>query len=365
MIKNFALTTLILITLVFYNTVLSAQNKDKAVIAYYSGGPERIDSFDAKLMTHIIFCFAHLANNRMKLGSYRDTLTIQKMVALKQKNPALKVLISLGGWGGCQPCSDAFATKKGRNEFAGSVKDLTDFFAADGIDLDWEYPSIEGYPGHKYSPKDKKNFTSLVYRLRKTLGDNKIISFAAGGFSQYLDKAVNWKKVVKKTDYINLMTYDLINGYSKQTGHHTALFSNPSQPESTDNAVEYLLRKHIDPAKIIIGAAFYARIWENVPDANNGLYQPGKFKSAASYKDFPVTLSHDSGFVNYWDDVSKAPYAYNSTKKLFATFDNKRSLTLKSKYVIEKKLGGLMFWELNEDTFSDGLLQTINTVFNP
>ncbi len=53
----------------------------------------------------------------------------------------------------------------------------------------------------------------------------------------------------------------------------------------------------------------------------------------------------------------KAPYAWNVTQKLFATFDDKRSMELKTKYVVDQNLGGIMFWQLGHDTFKDGLLQ--------
>ena len=360
-IKRCALSVIILINLSISHAPSFAQKKERAIIAYYSGNVERLDSFDAKLMTHIIYCFAHLDSDHIKIKSYRDTVIIQKMVSLKSQNPALKVLISLGGWGGCQTCSDIFATKKGRKQFAKSVRQLNDYFGTNGIDLDWEYPAIEGFPGHKYTPEDKNNFTSLVYQLRKTLGNKQIITFAAGGFQKFLNDAVDWKRVMRKVDYVNLMTYDLVNGYSPTTGHHTALYSSAQQPESADNAVQYLIQKGINPAKLIIGAAFYSRVWENVPNENNGLYQQGTFKTSVGFKNFPLKLSQDSGFVFYWDDVVKAPYAYNAAQKLFATFDDKRSIELKSKYVIEKNLGGIMFWQLGDDTFSDGLLQTINT----
>jgi chitinase len=66
--------------------------------------------------------------------------------------------------------------------------------------------------------------------------------------------------------------------------------------------------------------------------------------------------------VYYWDEVAKAPYLYNPAKKLFFTYDDKRSLELKTKYVIDNKLGGIMFWHLGHDTYTDGLLQTIDTV---
>jgi chitinase len=186
-----------------------------------------------------------------------------------------------------------------------------------------------------------------------------VITFAAGGFQQYLEQAVDWAKVMRSVDYVNLMSYDLVSGYATTTGHHTALYSNPQQKESTDNAVQYLLKTGVKPKKIIIGAAFYSRIWENVAAENNGLYQAGKFKRGVDFRNFSQQLSKDSGFVFYWDETTQAPYAYHPAKKLFATFDDKRSVALKTIYVLSHKLGGIMFWELGADTYTNGLLQVI------
>lgn len=353
------LRLLIAMVLFQFSNNVQAQSS-KAVIAYYSGSIEALDSFDAKSITHIIYCFGHLQGAKLHLKGAKDTALIQKMVTLKKTNPQLKVLLSLGGWGGCAPCSDVFGTAQGRAEFAQSVKKLNDYFGADGIDLDWEYPTIEGYPGHRYTPGDKKAFTELVTVLRQTLGTKQIITFAAGGFQSYLEKAVDWNAVVPKVDYINLMTYDLVSGFSTVTGHHTALYSNAAQHESTDNCVQYLLQQGVDPGKLIIGAAFYARTWEGVVATNNGLYQSGKFKDFIGYNQFPERISAGNGFAFYWDSTAKAPYAYNAAQKIFATFDDKHSIEAKTQYVVEKKLGGIMFWELSHDTAKDGLVHTIN-----
>ena len=335
------------------------------VIAYFSGRITQLDSFDLSGLTHLIYCFGHLEGSRFKLGSARDTAMIQKMVSLKTQNPSLKILLSMGGWGGCEHCSDGFSTDTGRAQFVESVKDLTAYFHSDGIDLDWEYPSIrldndiDQEPVHKTSPQDKSNFTDLVTRLRTAFGHSAEISFAAGGFTTYLKGAVDWKAVVKQVDFINLMSYDLINGYDTITGHHTALYSTPHQRESVDHAVRYLLGIGIDPKKIVIGAAFYARIWAHVPEKNHGLYQPGKFFHGLDYKNFKERLADSAGFTMYWDNTAKAPYAYNQRDSLFATFDDKRSITAKTDYVIRHQLGGIMFWELAGDLYVDGLLKSI------
>ncbi len=342
---------------------LSAQGsrgKDLKVIAYFSGSPEQALNVPAEKITHIIFSFCHLKGNRLNVDNARDTLTIQRLVQLKTKNPQLKVLLSLGGWGGCKTCSDVFATAAGRNEFANSVKELSAYFKTDGIDLDWEYPTIEGFPGHQYMAADKENFTDLVTVLRKTLGKKPEISFAAGGFPKFLKESVDWKKVMKQVNYVNLMTYDLVNGYSTVTGHHTALYSTPQLEPSADNAVQYLLNLGIPAHQLVIGAAFYGRVWENVDSTNNGLYQSGKFKQGIPYKKFSTELSPEKGFIYHWDDVAKAPYLYNPEQKLFATFDDEKSIQLKTRYAMDHHLYGIMFWQLTEDAPENGLLDAID-----
>jgi chitinase len=339
-----------------------ARSQQKAILAYYAGPAEKLDMYDARQFTHIIYCFGHLKGNKLHLRGAGDTALIRKMVSMKGVNKDLKVLLSLGGWGGCETCSAVFNTEAGRKEFARSVKELMNFFNADGIDLDWEYPAIEGYPGHQFIPEDKQNFTSLVKELRNVLGRKSTITFAAGGFQKFLEEAVDWKEVMPYVDYVNLMTYDLVSGFATVTGHHTGLYSTPVQKESGDNCVQYLIRQGVDPGKLILGAAFYSRVWEGVENVNNGLHQPGKFKNSFGFDDFPVQLAPGTGYTVYWDDIAKAPYAYNAKEKLFATFDDKRSIEEKSGYVLKHKLGGIMFWHLGHDTPKDGLLETINKV---
>jgi chitinase len=337
-----------------------SQSQSLNVIAYYAGGAAQVDSFEAEKLTHIIFSFCHLDGNRLRVDNAGDTLTIQRMVALKKRNPGLKVLLSLGGWGGCAPCSDVFSTANNRKEFAASVKELNTFFGTDGIDLDWEYPVIPGYPGHKYAPEDKQHFTALVKELRETMGAKADLSFAAGGFPRFLQESIEWKEVMKYVDRVNLMTYDLVHGFDIRTGHHTPLYSTPQQVFSTDNAVSYLLSVGIPANKLVIGAAFYARMWENVPDINNGLYQPGKFRTSIGFKDFPVKLSQASGFTYYWDSTARAPYWYNPAQKLFVTGDDLESLRQKTRYAVQHRLNGIMFWQLTHDTYRNGMVETIH-----
>jgi len=358
------------IALILFNiTVISLFAKDlKAqkvigpnVIAYYSTGrPLAIDSFPIEKLTHLIYSFGHLKGDSLYISNARDSALITRMVALKSRNKNLKVMIALGGWGGCKNCSAVFNREEGRKAFAKSTKDLLDFFKADGIDLDWEYPAVMGYPGHQYLLEDKHNFTLLVQELRKTLGKKAEISFAAGGTKSCIDSCFEWDKVMPLVNRVNLMSYDLVSGYATVSGHHTPLYANAQQELSTDFGVKALIAKGVPPQKIALGAAFYARVFQNTTDANQGLNQPTKFLKGVPYKSFKDQFTEENGFKYYWDDVAKAPYYYNAANRQFVTFDDPKSIALKTKYVIEQKLNGIMFWELTEDSYQNGLLSVID-----
>ena len=352
---------LILTALVYSGNAQTVSNaKRLAIIGYYAGRNTTIDSFPTQRLTHIIFSFCHLRGNKLFVNNAGDSVRIQHLVSLKMQNPSLKVILSLGGWGGCRTCPDAFATDSGRREFAASTRELSDFFHTDGIDLDWEYPSLENVPGYPYTPEDKDHFTEVIRQLRASLGRRAEISFAAGGFTKYLETSIDWKAVAPMVNYINLMTYDLVGGYSTRTGHHTPLYSTPEQIESADHAIRWLDSAGVPLKKLVIGMAFYARIYQADDTANNGLYQPGRFWRGVSYRDQEKILSADSGYVYHWDSTAMAPWLFNAQQRLFATLDDTTSIRLKTEYAIRKGLGGVMFWQLADDRyFSGGLLDLI------
>ena len=118
-----------------------------------------------------------------------------------------------------------FAEQKGRERFARDVRALLERTWTDGIDLDWEYPAVQGPPGHLFQPVDRHNFTLLVRELRTSLGSSYEISFAAGGTDECLVQGFEWDSLVPLVDRVHIMSYDLVHGYSDSTGHHTPLFS--------------------------------------------------------------------------------------------------------------------------------------------
>jgi chitinase len=51
-----------------------------------------------------------------------------------------------------------------------------------------------------------------------------------------------------------------------------------------------------------------------------------------------------------------APFMYNAEDSLMVSYDDTVSVAQKTKYTIDKGLGGIMFWELGNDTKEEGSL---------
>jgi chitinase len=366
-VKTFNFVILLLLSLItlgsyanYRQSKKDVKNSSFRVVAYFRGDIKEIQKYDYQKVTHLIYCFMYLKGNQIGFKNEDSENTLKECLALKKKYPKLKVLIALGGWGGCETCSSVFSSQDGRVEFAHSVQEVLVKYKADGIDIDWESPVIGGYNDHKAAPEDKDNFTQLIFTLRKTLSKRFEICFDANSTKDFIDQSIDWKKVLPQVNFVNLMTYGLPTDERGHTGHHTALFSSSFQSESIDKSIKYLDSLGLPTNKFLIGAAFYSFVVKEVDSVNNGLGQKGKFKSNVNYSNVMLEYTEANGYQYFWDSIACAPYLYNRNQKMFVTFDDKHSVSLKTKYALQNHLGGIMFWRLNGDFYSDGLLDAID-----
>jgi chitinase len=203
----------VLFILLLFSLISSAQQPYK-IIAYATGSASTIKKYPINKLTHIIYSFLKIQNDTLTFHNDEQRRSLEELVALKKIYPRLKIMVSIGGWSGCAPCSDLFASAIHRQNFARTTVSLFKQYGIDGLDLDWEYPAIEGFPGHKFDGADRDNFTELVKILRAEMKKEYLLTFAAGGFIKYLEESVDWDKVMPLVDFVNLMTYDLVGGYA-------------------------------------------------------------------------------------------------------------------------------------------------------
>lgn len=327
-------------------------------------------------LTHINFAFAHIDGSGKAVFEHPAAgQALLQLRALKKANPRLKLIISVGGWQ-AEGFSDAALTDSSRRTFALSAVKLLRDYAADGIDLDWEYPG-QGVAGIKFRSEDKHNFTLLLKTLREQLdGAAQVAASTPQGRSasapytltiaaadrEYFDHT-EMDRLHVYLDWINLMSYDFFNSLIPTTGHHTGLYAGehaaPTDRDA-DKAVKQYLAAGVPADKIVLGVAFYGRGFAGVTPLDNGVNQPYKrFEGEHSYAELAAKFVGQQGFIRYWDARAQAPYLWNSATRTFITYDDPQSLEIKTRYVLEHRLGGVMFWELSQDR--DGELLDVIT----
>ena len=316
------------------------------IIGYVTDGAlQGFTAEDAHRLTHINLAFGKVKDGLLSMHELKHISEVRRIRAL---NPDLKIVLSIGGWG-AGGFSIMSRTEAGRRAFAASCLAEVEKYGLDGIDIDWEYP-CDNSAGIDSDPSDKENFTYLLQALRDALGPDRIVSIAAG-WGQYFVDGTQMDKVSQICDYVQLMTYDIRSGFISVAGHHTGLYTTPGDEMngSTQASVEIFHKGGVPLDKIVIGAAFYSRRWDGVPDVNHGLLQQAQ--TVGQYGPGYTVLLRDfidkNGFARYWDDVAKAPYLFNGSSLI--SYDDPDSVRYKCEYLKKAGLKGIMYWDHGSD----------------
>ncbi|CAG8790404.1 9110_t:CDS:1, partial [Acaulospora morrowiae] len=116
------------------------------------------------------------------------------------------------------------------------------------------------------------------------------------------------------------------------------------------------------PEKIVIGMPMYGRTFENT----NGLDTPyngiGSGSFEAGIYDYKVLPRE--GATEYYDEEYVAGYSYDPKSKEFVTYDTPRVIAEKVKYIKEKNLNGIMFWELSNDLSTGNTRSLLSTAYD-
>jgi chitinase len=340
------------------------------VMAPQPGALLDVTTIAAAKLTRINYAFFILKDGVISERRDHDDDNLRALVSLKQQNPQLQVMLSVGGGSGSAGFSEMASTAEGRKKFVDSAMAMIEKFNLDGIDVDWEYPGYTHTPGMKVGPEDKQNYTLVLRDLRrrfdkeeKRLGRPLVTSSATGATQKWMANT-EMGKAAKWMTSVNMMCYDWYAAREKNTGHDSPLYTNPQDPKhiSIDDAVKMNLKAGVPRRKLVIGIPFYGRRWTGVGSTNNGLWQPVTGEGSGIQFWQTVPLVNSQGFVRYWDSVAKAPYLYNAQTQTFITYNDAEAEKARTAYVKRNHLGGIMFWQYSGDP-ENILLDAINSGF--
>lgn len=305
------------------------------VVGYVTSWEERMP--DPMLVTHYNYAFGHVTDS---FDSVRvdNPERLRAIVALKEVNPDLKVMLSVGGWGSGR-FSEMAGDEANRQSFAANCRKTVEEYALDGIDIDWEYPTSSS-AGISSSPDDKQSFTYLMRDLRAAIGPDCLLTFADYADTTYVD----FRAVMPYVDFVNLMTYDIAN----PPYHHSALYRSAIAGDlCVAEAVDHHLEAGVPLAKLVMGMPFYGR----ASTTYEGQRAYGKLDYAGVYEE-------------RWDTTSLVPYLVDADGQMVLAHENVQSITHKCEYIRNKGLRGAMYWDADNDDDAFTLSRTVWTQLN-
>ena len=338
----------------------------------------------ADLLTHINYAFLNISEqgdcilgdayaeiDRFYEGDSWDAGALRgsfhQLQLLKEANPHLRTLLSIGGWTWSNQFSAVASTPESRARFASSCADIMEQYGFDGLDVDWEYPGGGGlYPGR---PEDTENFTLLLADMRAELdarGDYLLTIAAPAGLERIA--AIQVDQIHQHLDWINVMTYDFHGSWEAMTGLNAPIAAAPGDPTPDFNvsaAIAAWIEGGTPPDKLTAGVPFYGRGWSGVVASETGLFQAATGASVGTYE-AGVLDWHDIA-ANYLPTMERhfspeagVPWLYDPATGVMISYDDPESLAAKVDMVKSQGLGGVMFWELSGDDAENSLLQTLH-----
>ena len=341
----------------------------KLIIGYVPGFRGVLDelAIDANKLTHINYAFVDVQDSMAWLTNMEtDTINFRLLNQLKEVNPDLRILISIGGWSWSGNFSDAVLTPESRSKFAKTSVKIVEDYDLDGVDIDWEYPGQRG-DNNVFRPEDKQNYTLMFEALRKELDElSKVtgkyyeLTTAVGGNYKYVANT-EMDKAVKYLDFVNLMTYDYYTS-GDTAGHHSNLYppEDYEKDASAHKTFQIFRDAGVPAEKLVMGVPFYGRSWIMKSAEKHGINMPVEGRArGGGYTYIKDSLVNKQGFVRYWDESAKAPYLFNSETNQLVVYDDEESVRLKCEYVLDNNMAGLMFWQYASDP-KEYLLDAMN-----
>ncbi|KAJ5390395.1 uncharacterized protein N7496_001463 [Penicillium cataractarum] len=322
-------------------------------------------------VTHVALAFmrSSVFNNKDDTSDWPLFTTVN---AVRTKfSVGTSILVAIGGWGDTQGFSEAALTDESRKLFAHNIKRMVEDTGAD-VDIDWEYPGHRGNgEDYKQIPNVEKAweveaYPKLLEEIRKALGPEKLITAAVPGLRR--DMIAFTKETIPaisgSIDFLNVMTYDLMNRRDTVTKHHTGV-------QLSIDSIDAYLENGMPPEKLNLGLAYYVKWFKTAdshvaecaehpigcqtalmedPYTGADLGQAGAFSWHDQVPSELATSFERAKESGKYDPVEGGYYFWDSEENIFWSWDTPEAIQKKFPAIVEEKqLGGVFAWGLGED----------------
>lgn len=299
-----------------------------------------------------------------------DAGNLRVMQELKDANPYLHVVASVGGWTKSVEFPVIAADPAKRVAFAQSCVNLMQQYGMDGLDIDWEFPVTGGdssiFPNQ--SAADRGNFTLLMKELRAALdaagvadARHYLLTAATQPSATAATNSYELAEIGKYLDHVNVMAYDYNGAWGPVANHNAPLHSAAKDGLSVAEAVQGYIAAGLPANKIVLGLGAYGRSFADVAElgrTDTNAFAPPMFSGkgrgtweagVVDYDDVANNILTKPTVVRAWDPEAKVPYAYDSASRTWYSYDDPISIQLKANLVKQLGLAGSYFWEASGD----------------
>lgn len=265
-------------------------------------------------------------------------------------NAGKKISIVVGGWWS-RDVFEGSISSANRTRFVDNLVEFMTTYGYDGIDIDME----------DMVPQNGPDFVAFIRALRArldTITPRPVLTTSVGWEYPIFAQLVN------EFDQINLMTYDMSGAWPGWISWHNApIYSGgatlpgTTRPlPSVDGCVSSMMSLGVPASKIGIGIDFYGYVWSGGDGVTaGGVTEPRQsWTTAPSVQaNVPYYSIMDSCYQTQyyrWDSTAQAAFLSidnpGSSDDKFISYDDQTSCQKKIEYVRDKRLGGVIIFEL-------------------
>ncbi|CAN5451370.1 glycosyl hydrolase family 18 protein [soil metagenome] len=261
----------------------------------------RLRSFQptqAKLVTDIVF-FAVSPRSNGDAGLEQIKPATWQMLETIRKTSGVRLHLCLGGWNRSKGFAALSASPEARKRLAEQLVEFCQKHHFAGVDVDWEHPQ---------SPAELANHGKLMTELHRAFAPHKLeLSMAVAGWQELAPETI------RAVDRVHLMAYD-------GEGKHSTL-------DFARKDIDRLIKRGVAANKICLGVPFYGRKITN--------------------HDRTLTYGEIVSRFHSRPDVDEVDGFY---------FNGPQTIEQKVKLAQDRKLAGIMIWELGQDASGSAAL---------
>ncbi|TVY89250.1 Endochitinase B1 [Lachnellula willkommii] len=324
-----------------------------------------------KQLTHVIYAFANINNvtGEVTLGDPwadvekpfdgndaqgNDTNlegSIKQLYLLKQQNRHLKTLLSVGGWTYSPNISPILHNETCRATFASSAVKLMYNLGFDGLDYDYEYIN---------STEQAAQFVDLLAKTRTLLDAYRnvtspfLLTFDAPAGPEHYE-LLDVKGMDQYLDFWTFMAFDYTGAFTTPpyAGHAQNLYGSNdtlATPFNTSSGIEYYIAQGATASKLHLGNPLYGHAFQNTHGPGtpfNGTGN-GSFGDAGGNWDYDLLPLTRNASIHEDEELGLS-WSYDGDTKTMVSYDTPKIARRKARYVMDKGLGGVSWWQISGD----------------